>query len=437
MTNNWTTWNELRRHHPRLCGQHTSKTGISTLEKLGVSLTPYQLHHATPSSRIYSTDVNLNGRMVGQVYHPLDSCQGFGSHVRVYTITESVRSASAEYAGTYGSYDAAVEAILYRSGVQVPDRRPADRVDVIVCGPRSRTRVSRAYTGGRVTPSTDMGGASRVADSTATRIRMNSARIDPLTGEKSPVSVRPAGVVFLPVTASKLKRIYGGLLTVHRRKPGPSDLIDKHLNALMSSPAHHHQIVRDHLAWSFEGGIHVGDKRAIDMKGTQTHATHAAGHQIVGHWENEKLGGIYYGGPIRQVIIPDDRHGGSVSTASHEFGHSLDYAYGNLLSGKNATASELPHFQQVYAEVNHMHDGSQTILNPYYTDKSAGVGHKEMWAEGYAAWLHGRWTYRTSDEQALLIGHGIGAAPSERLRVGRLIQNYFDIQDEKMRELVK
>jgi hypothetical protein len=116
----------------------------------------------------------------------------------------------------------------------------------------------------------------------------------------------------------------------------------------------------------------------------------------------------------------------------------VDNALGEALSGRKIPASDLPHFRQVFSEVTHMHDNSKTLLNPYFTGGSRNSeesGRKEMFAEAYGAWADGRTKYKDPDERSLLIGHAIGAAPSEKLRVGKVLRNYFDVQDQKIRDM--
>lgn len=435
MANNWAKWDELRAKRPELGGQHTSKEGLAVLEKKGIRLEPSHSYSGHKSSDpVNVTRVLHNNRMIGTVRHRTGmKSDRFGPYaVDVRKIDQFGPIKESAPLTERTTHDAAIDAVLREHGLPVPST---------VVGPRTNSVVSRAYTGRRAAPTTDMSAAKRAADSIATRIRMNSARTDPLTGNKLTSSTSSAAKLAArinkPVTTNRLKTLYGKMLVVHRKKSGPSPTIDRHTTALTLSPEHHHRLVSMHMAGSPTGGIHVGDKPIVEMKGSYVHQAELEGHQLVADRTNAQLGGVY-NWVHRQMVVPEDKGlSGSHSTASHEFGHALDRAYGTRLAGRDVYASELPHFQQVYSEVSHMHDNSKTVLNPYFTDKSTGVGSREMWAEGYAAWLHGRQEYRTPDEQALLIGHELGAAPTEKLRVGRLLQRYFDIQDEKMRELVK
>jgi len=363
------------------------------------------------------------------VYHPLSGQFPFVSSAVAYSIDAAGRSKSMVDTGNYDRYDQAVAAVLRQHEVFVP--RPL-QPSVVVRGRGCRSRVSREYTGKKAAPLADMPHYMRVADSTATRIRMNARRVDPLTGDRvAGAPPRPEPLV-QPITSARFRAMYRGIVWTHRQRGGDDAMLDRHLAALALSPEHHHRLVSAHMLASPTGGLHIGNKKAIEMKGAQTWATHKQGKTITHDRPNEKVGGVYYP-KLRQLVLPDDTHSGSISTGSHELGHALDSAWGAHLSGSDTAASHLPHFQQVYNEVTHMHDGTKTVLNPYYTDLSTSDGPKEMWAEGYAAWLHGRDLYRTADERALLVGNEIGAAPTEKLRVGRVLMNYFDLQDEKMR----
>lgn len=431
MATNWAEWDIIRTHRPRVAGWYTSKDGLTALGKRGISLDPYSPYG--PGHFTGSTDIRRNGRLVGLVYHPMSDCGSFAAHAQVYTIDADHKGSHSFDSGVFSTHDAAISAILRQHGIQVPRPRPIN-TSTVVARQGYSSRVRRAYTGPHFTPTSQMDSYARRADSIATRIRMNSVNTDPMTGLKVKRAAKTEPPLVQPVTLARIKALYGKMLKIHRRGKGPSAMLDKHLAALQLSPEHHHRLVAEHMAQVHTGGLHVGDKIATAMVGTQPHAVHALGDQVLKDRPNHKIGGVYYSG-LRQLILPDDTHSGSVSTGSHELGHALDYAYGTRLSGTQCAASSLPHFQQVYNEVTHMHDDSDTVLNPYYTDQSTSNGPREMWAEGYAAWLHGRDLYRTADERALLIGHEIGAAPSEKLRVGRILQNYFDIQDEKMKAM--
>jgi hypothetical protein len=452
VANNWAKWDEERRAQPHLGGRWTSKEGLGTLEKQGVRLTP---GHTDPSSPSDITHVTRDSQNLGRVYrHPAG--MNWPAYFSVSADKRSIDErgpyqhfepveVNADEHGNYKTHDEAVGALLRHHGVPVPKQRSADRVAAtVVTGPQSRAVVAGPHTGKRAAPQRGMSDTARNADSVATRIRMNAARTDPITGKKITASTkssatRVADTIRRPMSIDRVKKIYGKMLTVHRTPSGQPGMIDRHMSALALSPQHHHEIVRQHMEGAYSsGGIHVGNKDAVDMVGTQPYYEHKAGRVISPDRPNEQIGGIYYG-VHRQLTLPDDRHSGSVATGSHEFGHALDHAYGGRLSGRPETwASSLPHFQQVFREVTHMHDDSSTQLNPYYTGGSRGTaesGAKEMWAEGYAAWLHGQQRYKTEDERALLIGHEIGASPSEKLRVGRVLLNYFNIQDEKMKEM--
>ncbi len=417
----------------------TSKEGLSALDKKGVTL---HVHRSSFSDKGTYTSVMHQNRVVGTIDHPSGADRHFSvNSSRAHMDTRGEYTQSHDL-GKVATHDRAIEKVLQDHGIESPKLTAADRLaSSVVSGPRSSSVVHGPHIGKKAAPEKGMSDTARNADSVATRIRMNAPRTNPLTGEKLTSSTRSADKIAAQVnnkgvTTSRLKSMYGKLLTLHRSRTGKADTIDRHLSALSMSPESHHQLVSEYMGEK-SGGIHLGNKRAIDMKGSATEIYHANGIPILHDRKDENIGGVYFGNH-RQLVVPEDTGlSGSVSTASHEFAHALDAAYGKKLSGKDTPASQLPHFQQVYREVSHMHDNSKTVLNPYYTDKSTGVGSKEMWAEGYAAWLHGRQRYRTPDEQAMLIGHEIGAAPSEKLRVGRVLKNYFDIQDEKIRDLTR
>lgn len=421
MTTDWSHWQQRR---PLLRGSHITPAGLLALSKLDITLAYDPLFR--------QTTVRCAGFVLGTAHQRFDWDHPFT--VESCRNIIDIQGPRSEYKDlvTTPSHDFAIEQILRDHGVEPPQRVQVPNTSTVDYAYRCRSRISRAYSGPRFTPTADMSEYTRQADSIATRIRMNSARTDPMTGQKSkPTSKRPAPQTPL----ARLRGLYSKMLTVHRKSGGDPVVTERNLAALALAPDHHHRLVVAHMAQSPAGGIHVGNQHATRMKGTMPNLVKAMGGQVLDDRPNKRVGGVYYG-QLRQMVVPDTAHSASVSTGSHEFGHALDHAWGIRLSGTGQWASSLPFFQQVYAEVTHMYDGTPTQLTPYYTDKSTGSGYREMWAESYAAWLHGTERYSTPDEIALLIGHEIGALPDQKLRVGRVLYNYFDLQDQQMRTVI-
>lgn len=229
----------------------------------------------------------------------------------------------------------------------------------------------------------------------------------------------------------ELKSIYGDRLHLHEEEKDPDGWIATHVEQLGQIPAVHHEIVAQHMHGAAMGGIHLSSQHINKTKGSFSQMTAEA---VPGHAPDENTAGMYYE-LLRQVNVGGFTALGGQSVAAHEFGHALDHAYGKKLSGRDVWASSLPDFQQVYGEVTHKHDNSKTVMNPYFTHLSGGDGAAEMWGQSYAAWTRARHRYRTPDEQAQYIGHALDVAPSERLRVGRVLVRYFDRNDQKMRSL--
>jgi len=434
----WQLWDQLRKQRAELRGKWTSREGTDALAKKHVSLHPERSieNPDLPEEKRKphdTTRIRRDGQSLAVITHPHTTFNS-GNRFQVNSFRPTVTAEhgprkTVDDLGAFSSHDAAVEAILKSHGIGAPKISSATVLAERVSGPREHSIVSGPYEGKRAAPQKGMSETAKRADSIATTIRMN-------TGKRS--ADRIADKVDRPLSFDRVKKLYGGLLRVHRARDGEQGTIDQHMSGLAAMPQAHHLLVSRYLSEHPEGGIHIGNGRGIDMPGTKLSQLHAQGRSILGDRPNERADGVY-SSDVRQAVVGRVEHSGSISTAAHEVGHALDDALGRQLSGRDVPASQLPHFQQVFSEVTHMHDNSKTLLNPYFTGGSRGTaesGAREMFAEGYAAWVQGRQNYRSPEEQALLIGHQLGAAPSEKLRVGRVIKNYFDIQDQKIRDAV-
>jgi hypothetical protein len=358
-------------HSADVSGKWVSKAGQETLKRHGIEL----------SVQDGRTVVTRHGMPLARIYHP-----GKSNKVRMFeplTDVEKVDENGPRTAlvtlGDKPTHDAAIEAVLRRHDIPVPGVR-----------------------------------LSRSKESTAKQL---ADRMDP------------------PVRTPVLKHIYGNLLKVHRvGAPHEQAWIDKHADDLSQVPEKHHQIVADYMRGSDFGGMHLGAVNPTQMKGTRSYNPAGPGHSILGpHRHDNTVAGVWY--PDNRQLVAGGGTSGTESVVTHEFGHALDAAFGDKLSGRGVPASLLPHFQQVRNEVLSRHDNTKTLMNPYYTHLSSGNGSKEMWAQSYGAWVKSRKTYKSPDERALYIGHALGVAPTERLRVGRALNRYFEINDEKMRNL--
>lgn len=332
----------------------------------------------------------------------------------------------------FNTHDKAVRAILAHNGISVPKVTSADEMAARIHEPQKHSSVVVGpYTGKRAAPTRDMSAAGRFADSTATRIRMNNPR-------SATSAEQIAARNQQPTTVSKVKQIYGDLITLHKSGKAGSrrGTVDNHLQDMASLPEAHHRFLARHMQniRTPDTGIHLGDVPVTQMKGTAPYWSKIltdAGAAVPG---SEPVGGwraVHYFNTAHTVVGSD--RGGSLAAASHELGHGMDRALGTHLNGSPTNASDLPHFRQVYNEVTHMHDDSPTLLNPYYTDASSSHGPSEMFAEAYNAHNY----YRGAPNRDEMIGRAIGAGPDQRVRVGRALGRYFDIHDQTINRAVR
>jgi hypothetical protein len=421
--NNWARWDAEHRHE-RLSGP----AGRKALKNQGVDLV---LRRMKPSyggqSERVRTHVRMDGHpeSIGVIDHP---GPGESHYFAFYKDKEGfVKSSEAHV-----SHDRALRAVLAHRGVKTPHVTPEDERAARVTGPSEHsTVVLGPYSGKRAAPSRDMSAAGRFADSTATRIRMNNPRTPTTAEQLAARSMKPS-------TVAAVKRIYGDLIKYHRGAHGSAGRkgqIDVHLHDLSQLPEAHHRFLAQHMrgVGGADAGLHLGEIPTVKMKGTQPYYADTLAKAGAPSWEPK--GGwrsINYMN-LAHVVISGDP-GGSLATAAHEQGHTMDRALGEHLSGVPGTdASTLPHFRQVYNEVTHAHDDGKTLLNPYYTDDSTSHGPAEMFAEGYDAHNY----YRGAPNRDEMIGRAIGAAPDQRVRVGRALGRYFDIHDQTIAKAVR
>lgn len=182
----------------------------------------------------------------------------------------------------------------------------------------------------------------------------------------------------IPVPGEPLA-VYGNRLHVHDQSP----TAHTHLSDLERIPAPWHAEVAHHMAGRTGSGVFVGDRAMPDLDHMQQYrGVQPRGWPAGSTWDT--VPGAWAGGWGR-LLLGGGGHGhGSTSLAGHEFGHAADDAAGEALSGTpGQPASWLPDYQQLY---NRLH--ATPGLNPYFRQGS-GAGHKESWAEGFAAWADG------------------------------------------------
>lgn len=440
----WLKWDQARKEKSSLRGVWTSKEGTEKLSAKKV-----ELHPERDSGQLWSTRVLHNGKTIGKIVHPKSGSNATASFnpigIKVGMTRDAGPAPMYMSKGLQTTHDAAVESILRHHNIDPPKVSSATKIAERSTGPFSQSVIHGPHEGRREAPRKGMSETAKNADSVATRIRMNAARHDPITGQKLTTDTRSAdklaAKIDKPLSFARIKKIYGEKMRVHRASGRDHSVLDKHMTNLAEIPESHHRLLAEHFnnGMSDKSGIFMSSGRAVDTPGSAARDTHERGEAISGDRPNERQGGMYWWNH-RQLHLPEDTHSGSVSTAAHESGHAMDHALGLALSnGTRMRASELPHFQQVYGEVTHSYDDSDVAMHPYYLGKvpgQNGSGPREMFAESYGAWAKGRQMFDNQRDRDLFTGYALGVDPNERRRAGRVLNQYHETNHSKIKEMM-
>lgn len=192
---------------------------------------------------------------------------------------------------------------------------------------------------------------------------------------------------------------YGDALTI----VGDSPNVRQALADIESLPRGVHEVLRDHLLGTDQGGIYIGDVDGIPQLDDLGHLAkeHPRGWSPNSTWE--QVGGVY--SPRRRVVAVAARgNDGSASVGLHEACHAVDDVLANRGSWN-------PRFRAMWQRVIDETDKQK----PYFSPKHNPTGHdSEAFAESGAAYYRARATGKSA-RAAIARALGIPRKQAERL----------------------